>query len=75
MPNSAPTIYHDAGVFHAYTPVDGFQRFELKVTYYKDQTVSNLDPLTIYVAGGVGKLNQLLEKWNRGENFKYEVNK
>lgn len=73
MPNRAPTIYHDVGVFHAFMPVDGFQRFELKVTYYKDQTVSNLDPLIIYVAGGIDKLNQLLEKWNRGENFKYEV--
>lgn len=68
-----PTIYHDAGVFHAFMPVDSFQRFELKVTYHKDQTFSNLDPLTIYVAGGVEKLNQLLEKWNRGKNFKYEV--
>jgi hypothetical protein len=73
MAEMTPTIYHEAGVFHAYSPVDGFQRFELKVTHHKDQTVSNLDPLIIYVTGGMEKLSQLLEKWNRGKNFKYEV--
>lgn len=69
MPETTP-IYYDGGVSHAVIPAKGYTKFEVAVTYLDG---SNLDPLTVYVDGGIDKLNQLLEKWNRGKNFKYEV--
>lgn len=69
MPETTP-IYYDNKVFYAVIPVKGYTKFEVEITY---RDGSNLDPLTVYVLGGVDQLNQLLERWNRGENFKYRM--
>lgn len=69
MPETTP-IYYNSGVFYAVIPVKGYTKFEVEITYCDG---SILEPLTVYVSGGVEKLNQLLESWNRGENFKYRM--